>query len=101
MQGISVVSLLVACVLAVGCSAKSSRFHQGDLVAMKIDGRIGMVVYVCRTDEYCDYHVRFPTGNMSTDTHLLSADGPFQARAYATELVADYELKAAEPASKQ
>ncbi|MFZ3043599.1 MAG: hypothetical protein WA058_00630 [Minisyncoccia bacterium] len=98
--------------LIVGCSDKPremyvKKFHAGDVVAMKIDGRKGMVLSVtgCLINERdthhsCDYRVRFSTGSVRTDTHVLDEDGPLRATPYETLLVYDYELALAESVKK-
>jgi len=66
-------------------------FGKGDIVKMKIDGRRGMVVG--RYKYYKKYRIRFANQQMTTTTHLLSADGPIRAVQYSIVDVCEYELE--------
>ena len=73
-----------------GCEEK---FHQGDYVKHKLDGRVGLVT------ENRTAHVvvvRFVNSSMTTNTKLLSHDDPVSFAPYADVFCYEMELDHAE-----
>lgn len=73
---VTCLTIVVVCIL-MGCTeTPASPFWNGDMVQMKLDGRVGMIVGVWGGSR--GYNIRFPLDGLEvqTDTHLLSKDGP-------------------------
>jgi len=70
-------------------------FKAGEIVAMKLDGRRGMILAAyCIARTACDYTVRFSAASLNTDVHLLGPDGAVVSGAYSDVWVSEFELEA-------
>ena len=65
-------------------------FVNGDFVATKIDGRVGMVIAVYRYES--KYGVRFTCAEQVTNTRILSDDRAIENAPYAVVVMREYEL---------
>lgn len=89
--------LSISATMLCGCQRQPpQRFHEGDVVEMKLDSRKGMVIFEScdwRNAPNCTYQVRFSGSQVFTDTHVISPDGSLKTQPYAIVTVEDYELK--------
>ena len=91
--------LITGIILYVSCGPSTQpKFHEGELVRMKLDGRVGMVIYVynnfnATTNGGTFYDMRVSSDRVFTDTKLLEKDGAVHSLPYQKIVVNEYELE--------
>ena len=88
--------LAAALLLCGGCNEDSSaRYHEGDIVASKLSGQRGMVIWVsCMVT--CRYRVRFAWVSLTIDTHIVGSDGAVRIEPFSVVGMDEYELEPAQ-----
>jgi hypothetical protein len=96
--------IVTGIILFASCGSHTPpKFHEGELVRMKLDGRVGMVIWVYPDFERQSknsgaiYDVRVSSDRVVTaDTKLLEKDGAVHTLPYQKIMVNEYELERVE-----
>ncbi len=77
-----------------GCTGTKYQFFVGQRVLHALDGREGIVLDKNWYDGGIRYNVRFVCDQQTTDTGIISSDGPIKNAPYAEILCYEHELRA-------
>ena len=93
-----VIILGISAIFIFGCEQTKYRFDVGQRVEHVLDGREGIVLERYPTIDQgtrqgTKYKVRFVCGQQTTDTGIISSDGPIQNAPYAEVRCSEYELR--------
>jgi len=80
-------------IMIFGCEPKKWEFEEGQKVQHTLDGRVGIVIRKLPGFDKNRYEVRFVCNQLTTDTCIISEDGPIQNAPYAEVTCKEFELK--------
>lgn len=89
--------LIVSSCMGEQATRPEPKWTPGAMVRSVVNNQVGQIIRAyCRGGKQpaCYYDVRFPGQSMTTDTHLLTADGPISSAPLAVvEHMREYELE--------
>lgn len=80
---------------------RHAKYSKGAYVENKLDGRVGVIIYLDTTVSGLNYIVRFSAFQEKTNTHVIEPDGPILQSPYADVSCKEFELEPAEQPKRQ